>query len=98
MPITRLKLPFGKLPPQYNGNGGQQWRDYCAVTDVNSDKSAEVVLVDLVLTGLSEEDATKAADVNVPTEAEQRALGVDPDAKRGLQAAKVSAAELESRS
>ena len=62
--ITRLKLPFGKMPTQFDEDGAQQWSDYCAVTDVNSDKPNEIVLVDLVLTGLSKANAVKVADVS----------------------------------
>ena len=60
MAVTRFKLPFGKMPPKFNDAGVEQWRDYCAVTDVNSDKPDEVVLIDLALTGLSKTNAVKA--------------------------------------
>ena len=84
MDVTRFKLPFGKLPPQHDENGNQQWSDYCAVTDVNSDQPVQIVIVDLVLTGLSEANATKVADVSVATEKNQTDMKVDPNAKRGL--------------
>ncbi len=53
MTVTRLKLPFGKMPPKFDDSGDEQWQDYCAVTDVSSDKPNEVVLIDLALTGLT---------------------------------------------
>jgi len=84
MAVTRFKLPFGKLPPQLNDAGVQQWSDYCAVTDVSSNKPAEVVIVDLVLTGLSKSKAVKVAGVSEATNKDMTDNGIDPNAKRGL--------------
>ncbi len=82
--ITRFKLPFGKLPAQFDDASVEQWSDYCAVTDVNSDKPDEVVLVDLELTGLSKSNATKVAGVSEATDQDMLDRDVDPDDNRGL--------------
>lgn len=82
MTVTRLKLPFGKMPPKFDDNGIEQWRDYCAVTDVNSDKPDDIVLVDLALTGLTKSNAVKIADVSEATLTDMRDFGVG--ANRGL--------------
>ena len=84
MAVTRLKLPFGKMPTKFDDNGDEQWRDYCAVTGVNSDKPDEIVLIDLVLTGLSVNDAIKTPDVKVATSKDFADYGIDINAKRGL--------------
>lgn len=84
MAVTRLMLPFGELPDQFTDAGVEQWSDYCAVTDVNSDKPDEVVIVDLVLTGLSKANATKVTGVSEATEKDMTDNGVDPNSKRGL--------------
>lgn len=91
--ITRLKLPFGKMPPQFDDKGVQQWSDYCAVTDVNSDKPDEIVLVDLALTGLSKADAVKAADVSEAKAEDMEAFEIEE--KCGLPGFEVAAIEME---
>ena len=94
MAVTRLKLPFGKLPPHTDDKGVEQWSDYCAVTDVNSDKPAEVVIVDLILTGLSKANAVKVSGVSEATDKDMTDNGVDPDDDRGLPGFTVAAMEL----
>lgn len=84
MAVTRFKLPFGKMPPKFNDKGVKQWRDYCAVSEVNSDKPDDIVLIDLVLTGLSKFNATKAADVSEAKEADLTAFGITAATKVGL--------------
>ena len=84
MTVTRLKLPFGKMPPKFDDSGNEQWRDYCAVTDVSSDKPGEVVLIDLVLTGLSTNNATKVSGVSEATSKDFEDYGIDINSKRGL--------------
>ena len=84
MVVTRLKLPFGKLPAQFDDAGVEQWSDYCAVTDVSSDKPDEVVIVDLVLTGLTKTKAIKVVGVSVATDKDMTDRNIDPSAKRGL--------------
>ncbi len=88
MTVTRLLLPFGKMPPKVNDAGVVQWQDYCAVTDVNSDKPDEIVLIDLSLTGLSKGNAVKVAGVSEAKESDMIELGVEPNSKRGLPALK----------
>ena len=84
MAVTRLKLPFGKMPTKFDDNGDEQWRDYCAVTGVNSDKPDEIVLIDLVLTGLSTNNAVKVSGVSVATEKDLEDYRIDPNLKTGL--------------
>lgn len=84
MTVTRLKLPFGKMPSKFDDNGLEQWQDYCAVTDVNSDKPDEIVLIDLVLTGLTKSNAVKVAGVSEAKEADLTDFGIKADTKVGL--------------
>ena len=84
MAVTRFKLPFGKMPPKFDANGAEQWRDYCAVTDVNSDRPDEIVIIDLALTGLAKTKAVKVAGVSEAKESDMIELGVEPSSKRGL--------------
>ena len=84
MAVTRFKLPFGKMPPKFNDKGVEQWRDYCAVSEVNSDKPNDIVLIDLALTGLSKFNATKAVDVSEAKEADLTAFGITAATKVGL--------------
>ena len=84
MAVTRLKLPFGKRPLKFNDKGVEQWHDYCAVTGVNSDRPDDIVLIDLVLTGLSKFNATKAVDVSEAKEADLTAFGITATTKVGL--------------
>jgi len=93
MAVIRFKLPFGKLPPQFNEKGIEQWQDYCAVTDVNSEKPDEIVLIDLNLTGLTKTNATKVAGVSEGTKFDMEDAGVDVYSKRGLPAFEPSAAQ-----
>ncbi len=84
MIVTRLKLPFGRMPSKFDDSGDEQWQDYCAVTDVNSDKPDEVVIIDLALTGLTKTNAVKVASVSEAKESDMIELGVEPNSKRGL--------------
>lgn len=84
MPVTRFKLPFGKMPSKFNGEGIEQWRDYCAVTDVNSDKPDEVVLIDLVLTGITPASLESDKDISVATAEDLTEHGIEIGAKVGL--------------
>ncbi len=84
MAVTRLILPFGELLDQFTDAGVEQWSDYCAVTDVNSDKPNDVVIVDLVLTGLTKTNAVKIAGVSEATNDDMSDANIDPDDKRGL--------------
>lgn len=93
MAVIRFKLPFGKMPTKYDDNGDEQWRDYCAVTEVNSDKPDDIVLIDLVLTGLTKANAVKVADVSEATDKDMTDAGIDPTDKRGLPAFSVAAIE-----
>lgn len=68
MEVTRLKLPYKKFPPQFDEDNIEQWSDYCAVTDVNSNEPDEIVMIDLVLTGLNKSNITKQADVREATQ------------------------------
>lgn len=93
MTVIRLKLPFGKMPPKFNDKGVEQWQDYCAVTEVNSDKPDDVVLIDLNLTGLTKTNATKVAGVSEATKFDMEDMEVDVYSKRGLPAFEPSAAQ-----
>jgi hypothetical protein len=93
MAVIRFKLPFGKMPSQFNDVEVEQWQDYCAVTDVNSDKPDEIVLVDLNLTGLTKTNATKVAGVSEATKFDMEDMEVGVYSKRGLPAFKPTAAQ-----
>lgn len=84
MTVTRFKLPFGKMLPKFDDNGNEQWQDYCAVTDVNSDKPNEIVLIDLVLTGLSKNNAVKVSGISEATSKDFADCGIDINSQRGL--------------
>jgi len=86
MAVIRFKLPFGKMPSQYNDKGVEQWQDYCAVIDVNSDKPDEIVLIDLNLTGITKINVTKVAGVSEATKFDMEDMKVDIYSKRGLPA------------
>lgn len=93
MAVIRFKLPFGKMPLQYNDKGIEQWQDYCAVTEVNSDKPDEIVLIDLNLTGLTKTNAVKVTGVSEATKFDMEDMDVDVYSKRGLPAFVPSAAQ-----
>ncbi len=84
MAVTRLKLPFGKMPPKFDDSGVEQWRDYCAVTDASSNKPDEIVIIDLVLTGLTKTNAVKVTGVSVATEKDLGDFRIDPKLRTGL--------------
>lgn len=84
MAVTRFKLPFGKMPTKFDDNGVEQWRDYCAVSEVNSDKPDDIVLIDLVLTGLTVLSIVKAVDISEATITDMKDFGVEIDSNRGL--------------
>lgn len=84
MVVTRFKLSFGKLPSQFDDTGMEQWSDYCAVTDVSSDKPDEIAIVDLALTGLTKANAIKIEEVTEATNQDMKDADVNPNDKRGL--------------
>ena len=84
MIVTRLKLPFGEMPDKFDADGKEQWRDYCAVTNVSSDKPDEIVIIDLVLTALSKADIIKVADISEATDKDMTDAGIEVGIKIGL--------------
>ncbi len=56
---------------------------------MSSNKPGEIVIIDLVLTGLTKTNAVKVTGVSEAKETDMIELGVEPNSKRGLPIKKI---------